>query len=394
MTILDEELIELRREIHRRPELAGEERETAGLVAEQLRAAGLEVTTGVGGHGVLAVLDGSADGPTVAYRADMDAVETPTNVLRFPRSDRAFDEGFASRVPGVAHLCGHDLHTAIGVGVARSLAQGSAPVRGRLVFVFQPAEEPLRGARAMLDTGLVQRLGPREFYALHCSPFPSGTVAVSPGYGLPGLDHIRIVLPGGGEAAAAALAAEVAELGTVGFPESMAEYNARFHALLDPEAAASVQESVCLAQWTEQAPDGQPVANVLLRVWPQRRQPELRERVARLAAGAGGRVEFPGDPFPAMVNSAELSTAAGRYLSAALGPESVLWARASWPFNCEDFALFLNEAPGAQLYLGTADAASGMNGAPHTPDFAADERAIGHGVRAMAGLLTDRLAAR
>ena len=68
-------------------------------------------------------------------------------------------------------------------------------------------------------------------------------------------------------------------------------------------------------------------------------------------------------------------------------------ARSSWPFNCGDFALFLREAPGAQFYLGVADAERGMNGAPHTPDFAADERAIGHGVRAMAGLLTERLAA-
>ncbi|WP_225994685.1 M20 metallopeptidase family protein [Streptomyces arboris] len=193
---LDEELIALRREIHRRPELAGEERETAGLVAEQLRAAGLEVTTGVGGHGVVAVLDGSADGPTVAYRADMDAVDATRNVLPFPRSGRVHDEGFASRVPGVAHLCGHDLHTAIGVGVARTLARSSDQARGRLVFVFQPAEEPLRDARAMLDTGLVQELAPREFYALHCSPYPTGTIAVSPGYGLPGLDQVRIVVPG------------------------------------------------------------------------------------------------------------------------------------------------------------------------------------------------------
>ena len=95
-----------------------------------------------------------------------------------------------------------------------------------------------------------------------------------------------------------------------------------------------------------------------------------------------------------MVSSAELSTAAAQYWSTATGPESVLWARASWPFNCEDFALFLNEAPGAMFYLGVADAETGMNGAPHTPDFAADERAIGHGVRPIAGLLTDRLAAR
>jgi metal-dependent amidase/aminoacylase/carboxypeptidase family protein len=393
VTNLDNELIELRREIHRRPELAGEERETAGLVAEQLREAGLEVTTGVGGHGVLAVLDGSADGPTVAYRADMDAVDAQTNVLPFPRPDRAFDEGFASRIPGVAHLCGHDLHTAIGVGIARTLAQASEQVRGRLVFVFQPAEEPLHGARAMLETGLVQRLAPREFYSVHCSPFPSGTIAVSPGYGLPGLDHIRIVLPGGDDAAVAAITAEVAQLGTVEYPRSIAEYNARFHAVLEPGTAASIQESVCVGQWTEQAPDAPPVANVLLRVWPQERFPELRVRVERLAAAAGGHVEFPADPFPAMVNSAGLSTAAGQYLSTALGPDSVVWARASWPFNCEDFALFLNEAPGAQFYLGVADAETGMNGAPHTPDFAADERAIGHGVRAMTGLLTDRLAA-
>ncbi|WP_203996290.1 M20 metallopeptidase family protein [Virgisporangium aurantiacum] len=394
MTSLDDELIELRREIHRHPELAGTERETAGLVAEQLRAAGLEVTTGVGGHGVLGVLDGSADGPTVVYRADMDAVDTEVAALSFPRSGRVFDDGFASRVPGVAHLCGHDLHTAIGVGVARALAQGAEPVRGRLAFVFQPAEEPLQGARAMLETGLVQRLAPRECYALHCAPFPAGTIAVSPGYGLPGLDHIRIVLPGGDDAAVAAIASEVAKLDTVEFPQCFADYHARFNAVLDPEIAASIQESVSVAQWTEHTSDAQPVANILLRVWPQERFPELRARVERLAAEAGGHVEFPGDPFPAMVNSAELSTAAGRYLSTALGQESVLWARASWPFNCEDFALFLDEAPGAMFYLGVADAGTGMNGAPHTLDFAADERAIGLGVRAMAGLLTHRLAPR
>ncbi|WP_433789604.1 M20 metallopeptidase family protein [Actinoplanes sp. CA-252034] len=394
MTILEDELIELRREIHRNPELAGEERETAGLVAEQLRAAGLEVTTGVGGHGVLAVLDGSGDGPTVMYRADMDAVDVRYNSLSFPRSGRVFDESFASRVPDVAHLCGHDLHTAIGVGVARTLARDSEGVRGRLVFVFQPAEEPLQGARAMLQTGLAQRLAPRESYALHCAPFPAGTITVSPGYGLPGVDNIRIVLPGGDDAAVASVASAVEGIDSAGFPQSVADYRARFHALLDPEIAATRQESVSLAQWTERTPDGQPAAGIMLKVWPQERFPELRTRIERLAARAGGHVEYPyDDPFPAMVNSVELSTAAGLHLSTALGPESVLWGRASWPYNCEDFALFLREAPGAMLYLGVADTEAGMNGAPHTLDFAADERAIGHGVRAMTGLLTHRLTA-
>ncbi|MEU8659523.1 M20 metallopeptidase family protein [Actinoplanes philippinensis] len=385
-------MIELRREIHRNPELAGEERQTAGLVAEQLRAAGLEVTTGVGGHGVLAVLDGSADGPTVMYRADMDAVDVRYNSLDLPRTSPVFDEGFASRVPDVAHLCGHDLHTAIGVGVARTLARDSGRVRGRLAFVFQPAEEPLQGARAVLATGLVQKLAPRESYALHCAPFPAGTVTVSPGHGLPGVDNIRIVLPGGGDAAAGAVASEVARLNTVEFPQSVADYQARFRAVLDPRAAATIQEPVSVAQWTEQAPGGQPVVSIMLKVWPQERFPELRARIEEIAARAGGHVEYPyGDAFPAMVNSVDLSTAAGRHLSAEFGPESVLWGRASWPHNCEDFALFLREAPGAMFYLGVADAETGMNGAPHTRDFAADERAIGHGVRAMAALLTHRL---
>ncbi|MEU4689691.1 M20/M25/M40 family metallo-hydrolase [Actinoplanes sp. NPDC023714] len=318
MSISEDELIALRREIHRHPELAGEERQTAGLVAEQMRAAGLEVTTGVGGHGVLAVLDGAADGPAVVYRADMDAVDTERAVHPFPKSDRVFDEGFTSRVPGVAHLCGHDLHTAIGVGVARTLARNSERVRGRIAFVFQPAEEPLRGARAMLDTGLVQRLKPRESYALHCAPFPAGTLAVSPGHGLPGLDHMRIVVDD--DDAVTALAAGLKGLGTVEFPRSVAEYRARFHEVLERQAAGSVS----VAQWTEHAPGGRPAVGVVLRVWPQERFPELRTRVERMAAQAGGRVEYPGEPFPAMVNSAELSTAAGRCLSAVLGEESVL----------------------------------------------------------------------
>ncbi|MFA3843705.1 hypothetical protein [Streptomyces aureus] len=244
----------------------------------------------------------------------------------------------------------------------------------------------------MLDTGLVQRLAPREFYALHCSPFPTGTIAVSPGYGLPGLDQIRILLPGGGDAAAA-VAAEVEALGTVGFPQNVTEYHAGFHALLDPEVAASHQETVSVATWIEPGSDGQPVVGILLRVWPQERLPEVRAQVEQITAAAGGHAAFQDVPFPAMVNSAELSTAAGDYLSTAMGPESVLWARASWPYNCEDFALFLKEAPGAQLCLGVADADSGIDGAPHSPDFAANERAIGHGVHAMTGLLTHRLAA-
>ena len=92
-------------------------------------------------------------------------------------------------------------------------------------------------------------------------------------------------------------------------------------------------------------------------------------------------------------SSPELSLAAERELRGVLGPEAVMSLHSAWPFSGEDFALFLQQVPGAMFWLGVADAEAGINGAPHTPDFAADERAIGHGVRAMARLLTSRLAA-
>jgi amidohydrolase len=173
---IDEETIWLRREIHRHPELAGNERRTSALVAERLHAAGLSVSAHVGGHGVVAILEETGSGPTVGFRADMDAIE----------ATESFHADFASSVPGVAHLCGHDVHTAVGVGLARVLAQLRGWINGRVVFLFQPAEETLSGARAMLADGVFERVTPREVYALYCGPLPMGTFAVMPGVGQPG----------------------------------------------------------------------------------------------------------------------------------------------------------------------------------------------------------------
>ncbi|OAH12885.1 M20 metallopeptidase family protein [Streptomyces jeddahensis] len=206
---IDDELIGVRRDIHRHPELAGDERCTSALVAERLHAAGLAVATGVGGHGVVAVLDGAGDGPTVAYRADMDAVD----------DDELYDCAFTSQVPGAAHLCGHDLHTAIGVGIALVLARLRKRLNGRVVFVFQPAEETCEGARSMIEDGILERTAPREIYALHCGPLPVGMLAVGPGQ--PGQDRLRIDLAGPDAADdAKRLVAMIDGLSTVGRPQT------------------------------------------------------------------------------------------------------------------------------------------------------------------------------
>ncbi|WP_326999982.1 M20/M25/M40 family metallo-hydrolase [Dactylosporangium sp. NBC_01737] len=354
---------------------------TAALVADRLRAAGLAVHTGVGGHGVVGVIDGPDPGPALLYRADMDAVA----------GDERYVSGFASQVPGAAHLCGHDLHTAIGVGVAETLARLRDRLAGRVVFVFQPAEETLEGARAMIDDGVLDRYPAREAYALHCAPLPVGVVAALPGAGLPGQDTCQVEFTGPGAAGTARQFLDrVGELATVTKPRSADDFAALVAALQTPDGplAGFVFAESHLAQ------DGDPVvADVWLRVWPESRHAELRDRLRQLAAQAGAVVTFPGPPFPAMVCSTELSEAAATYLRDVPGVAEVMTARAAWPFNGEDFALFLHRVPGAMFWLGVADPGAGVNGITHAPDFAADERAIGVGVRAMAGLLLHRLRA-
>jgi amidohydrolase len=206
---LHQQLTAWRRHLHAHPGLTLQEGETAAFVATRLREMGVEVTEGVGGHGVVGVLRGVRPGRTVAYRADMDAVP--------PNSQ--FRGG-----PTAAHLCGHDIHTTVGVGVAEVLASLRDRFTGTVVFVFQPGEETLTGAAAMLHDGALATTRPVEIHALHCGPFPVGHFATMPGYGLPGLDRGTVTLTGPDATEQAhRLAAEIDRLGTVSPPATTAD---------------------------------------------------------------------------------------------------------------------------------------------------------------------------
>jgi amidohydrolase len=134
------ELIRVRRALHEHPELAFEEHETARLVQAFMARLGLAQRTGIGGTGIVAMLEGGRPGPTIAVRADMDAL---------PLSEPD-DLPFASKIAGRMHACGHDAHMAIALGAAAVLGEQREHLSGRVMFIFQPAEETLSGARAML----------------------------------------------------------------------------------------------------------------------------------------------------------------------------------------------------------------------------------------------------
>jgi hippurate hydrolase len=186
------------RHLHRNPELSLQERNTSAYLAEQLEATGLEVVTGVGGYGLVATLR-NGDGPVILFRADMDAlpVEEQTG-LPFSSTVRAVNQT-GEDVP-VMHACGHDIHMAVLLGIAREMAADVAGWHGTLLLVAQPAEETGAGARAMLDDGLYQRFPLPDYnLAFHVSPdLPAGSVGYVSGYALANVDSVDITIYGVG----------------------------------------------------------------------------------------------------------------------------------------------------------------------------------------------------
>lgn len=156
-----------RRDLHRHPELSRQELRTSSLIADRLRALGLEVRTGIGGYGVVGVLKGVRSGPVIAYRADMDAFA----------SQDADPVDFPSETPGVRHICGHDLHVTIGLALATALASVKSELGGTIMFIFQPAEESATGAKAMLDAGVFSTLKPSAIFGIHTAPGDTGQIS-------------------------------------------------------------------------------------------------------------------------------------------------------------------------------------------------------------------------
>ncbi|MEP1208899.1 MAG: amidohydrolase [Rhizobiaceae bacterium] len=183
-----DDLTALRRDFHQYPELGLQETRTAGIVAVELEALGLEVHRNVGVTGVVAVLKGTGGDKSIGLRADMDALpmQEKTNLP------------FASKNEGLMHACGHDAHTAMLLGAARYLA-GRKDQCGRVVFIFQPAEEGLGGARAMIADGLFERFRCDEVYAIHNDPSGNlGEVKVNTGIAYAGADFFDVRISGTG----------------------------------------------------------------------------------------------------------------------------------------------------------------------------------------------------
>ena len=204
---IESQVIDWRRHIHQHPELGNFEHKTAAYVADHLKKLGLQVHTGIAGTGVVAVLQGGLPGPTVGLRADMDALPVK-ETSGLPFASQAKGDYFG-KVVDVMHACGHDAHTAMLLGAASVMAQNKDKVPGKVVFIFQPAEEgaanidvfdpkaPSWGARRMVEEGVIEKFGIQSIFGVHVmSNAHSGEIQYKVGAALNSADGFRIKLEG------------------------------------------------------------------------------------------------------------------------------------------------------------------------------------------------------
>lgn len=371
-----EQMREVRRDLHAHPELSGAEFRTTALVADRLTAAGLAPRVLPGGAGLVCDL-GAGEGPVTVLRADLDALPLPD----------AKDVPYRSTVPGVAHACGHDLHTAVllGAGLVLATLEPPGPVR----LVFQPAEETMRGARLAIDAGALDGAG--RAFALHADPrLEVGKVGLRDGAITGAADFVLVRLHGpGGHTARPHLTADLVHaLATVaaGAPAMLADRVAEVD-----ETGGSGLRLVWGRVSAGSAPNAIPSTGELAgtvrcldaETWAAA-PAHLTAIVEELAAEHGVRAEVDVTRgVPPCVNDPAAVSALRSAVVAEFGPDAV--APTEQSLGGEDFAWFTRQVPGALARLGTRSP-----GAPpldlHQSTFDVDEAALEVGIRTLVAL--------
>ncbi len=373
----------LRRDFHRHPELGFEEHRSAGIVAAELRKWGLEVTERVGKTGVVGVLRGAEAGPTVLVRADMDALPI--------QEENQTD--YVSQNPGVMHACGHDGHMAMALTVARILSQHRDALHGTVKFVFQPAEEGLGGAESMVKDGVLE--GVDYALAMHLwNEKPLGWLGIADGPTMAAADRFQVRIVGKGGHAAHPDLTEDPVLAAAQVVNALQSIVSRH---VDPLEAAVVSVTMVQAGTAFNIIPQDARLEGTIRTFEPQVTSEVRSRFVRVVHGVaqamGCRAEIDLAPLtPAVINHPAVA-AVVREAAAEVLPDAAVDAQAR-TMGSEDMALMMYDIPGCYFFVGSANAAKGLDWPHHHPRFDFDERALPAGVAVMAAAVVRVLAQR
>ncbi|MCS6829972.1 MAG: amidohydrolase [bacterium] len=351
---LQPDLIALRHDLHAHPELGFEEHRTAAIVAEWLQKHDIETLTGVAGTGIAGTLRGEAgEGAVVGFRADMDALPI----------EEQNDLPYRSRHVGTMHACGHDGHTTILLGAAAVLAQLRAQLRGTVRFYFQPAEEVVSGAQAMLTEGVLQQMRPRWVVALHGRPgLPLGSIGLRAGVMMASADTFDIWLQGKGGHAALPHLAEDPIVASAQLVFALQTLTSRESDPSDPFVLSVTQ--LHAGNTYNVLPQQAHLAGTVRCLCEETRS-RVRRRIEQLVdavAQAGrlnGRFEWHAG-VPALRNDEAVVARIAQVAEESFGSERVIWLKHPL-MGAEDFAYFAQEVPAAMFYLGLGEVADWHN---------------------------------
>ena len=375
--------VALRREIHSHPELSDREEQTSALVCRELERLNIPYTVLPGMHGVVGMISSGREGPTVALRADMDAlpIQEQTGLA------------FASQKEGVMHACGHDVHTAVLLGTASVLAENKALFRGNVKLFFQPAEEGVGGAKRMIAAGCMENPHVEAVFGLHSAPIlPAGKIGTKPGWTSASSDEIKIRVHGksahgaspdeGVDAIYIASQLVVALYGLmarrVRGTDSIALNVGKFH-------AGNANNIIC------ECAELEAMYRTFRADTRQRMKQEICDLVHSLCKGFGGWAEITiEEGYDGHANDAD-RTRRLMELSRELMGEDAFVLRETPDMGTEDFCYFGQKAPAVFFDLGTGSAPGHPVMPLHSSRFTVDEYALYYGILMEAALALDYL---
>ena len=396
-------VIDWRHDIHQYPELGNREFRTAKKVEDHLRSLGMKVETKIAYTGVVGILEGDLPGPTIALRADMDAlpVEEKTG-LPFASKVRTT---YLGNDVGVMHACGHDAHVAILMGVAEFLAKNKAYLKGKVMFIFQPAEEgPPEGegggAEMMLAEGIFDRHDPEVIFGLHVTNIPNGVLSVTSGPAMAAASAYRIKIKGEQTHVSTPWSGIDPIMATAELIEALNTIVSRRINIINNPAVISVG-LVKAGTRNNIIPEDSMIMGTIRTFDPELRKEiydEIEQIAEGVALGTEISVEFDvGGFYPVTFNEPELVNA---MIPSLMDASPGRFYKSNTPVTgAEDFSYFSQEIPGMYFWLGVNKPGMGLDSANfgertevagnHSPYFYVDDSALDEGVRAFVYLVDD-----
>jgi amidohydrolase len=375
------DMIVWRRFLHQHPELSYQEVNTAAFVARHLQQIGLQVQTGIGGHGVVGVLHGDSPGPTVGLRADMDAL---------PIQDAKTSE-YASQVSGVMHACGHDAHTATLLGLARLFYGIRSKLAGTIKFIFQPAEEVSPGgALPLIEQGVLD--GVDVIYGVHLwTPFPVGKVYCKAGPMMAAADEFTIEVHGKG--GHGGLPHETVDSVLVG-SQLVNQLQSIVSRNVDPTVPAVVSVGSIHAGKSFNVIAERCSLTGTVRTFDREIRDKIEKRMEEICDSTckayGARCDFEYKVgYPPVVNHVKEAARFFKVGAEVFGQSGT--HESPLIMAGEDFSYYLEKIPGCFMFVGAGNPQQGISAPHHHPNFDIDEEAMRNAALLLCGMVLDYL---